>query len=146
MELNYSIRSFNINDYDDVISLWKESGLPFKPKGRDRKKKIKNELDSDSAIFLVAEIDNDIIGVVFGTHDGRKGWINRLAVHPNYRNNGIAKSLIDELEKQLLGRGIEIMTCLIEGANKVSHNIFIKLGFKHWNEISYYSKRMNPDV
>jgi len=146
IDSEYSIRAFNIYDYKYVLNLWKISDLPFRPKGRDRKEKIAKELKNDCAIFLVAEIDDAIVGVVFGTHDGRKGWINRLAVHPDFRNKGIAKSLVNDVEEQLLNRGIEIMTCLIEGENNVSHNVFRKLGFKRWNKITYYSKRMNPDV
>jgi ribosomal protein S18 acetylase RimI-like enzyme len=141
-----TIRKFKIEDYEKVIQLWIHSGLPYRPKGRDRKEKIAIEAEKETALFLIAEIDGVIGGVVFGTHDGRKGWINRLAVHPEFRNRNIAKKLVAEVEKQLLTNGIEIMTCLIEDSNIVSQNVFKKLGFKKWNDISYFSKRMNPDV
>jgi len=140
------LRNFKITDFESVISLWNDAGLPYRPKGRDRKEKIEKELENDCSIFLVVEHSNKIIGVVFGTHDGRKGWINRLAVHPTYRNKGIAKMLVTEVEKCFLNRGIEIMTCLIERENVDSQSAFKKLGFKEWSDIVYFSKRMNPDV
>ena len=36
----------------------------------------------------VAEAGGELVGVVLGTHDGRKGWINRLAVAPAYQRRG----------------------------------------------------------
>ena len=75
---NIKIKIFEIEEYDQLISLWETSGLPFKPQGRDSKEKITNEIKLGNAIFLIAELDGDIVGSIFGTHDGRKGWINRL--------------------------------------------------------------------
>ena len=51
--------------------------------------------------FIGAFADGKLVGIVVATHDGRKGWINRLAVHPDYRRRGIAKKLIEEAEEYL---------------------------------------------
>jgi len=108
------IREFRIDDYDSLIDLWIKAELPFKPKGRDRADKIKKEINENKSFFLVAEIGNKLVGSVFGSHDGRKGWINRLAVLPEYRMQGIASELIEEVEKRLSEIGIDIVACLIE--------------------------------
>jgi ribosomal protein S18 acetylase RimI-like enzyme len=139
-------RKFNIDDYDALIELWKEAQLPYKPKGRDSKKKIESELQKEVAIFLVAETDNKIIGSVFGTHDGRKGWINRVAVHPQYRQKGLAKMLVSEVEKKLDELGIDIVACLIEDWNDRSMKVFEKLGYIKHNDVIYFSKRKNVDT
>ncbi|MEJ2613454.1 MAG: GNAT family N-acetyltransferase [Ignavibacteriaceae bacterium] len=139
-------RKFNIDDYDALIELWKEAQLPYKPKGRDSKKKIESELKKEVAIFLVAETDNKIIGSVFGTHDGRKGWINRVAVHPQYRQKGLAKMLVSEVEKKLDELGIDIVACLIEDWNDRSMKVFEKLGYIKHNDVIYFSKRKNVDT
>ena len=139
-------RKFNIADYDALIELWKEAQLPYKPKGRDSKKKIESELKKGVAIFLVAETDNKIIGSVFGTHDGRKGWINRVAVLPQYRQKGLAKMLVSEVEKKLDELGIDIIACLIEDWNDRSMNVFEKLGYIKHNDVIYFSKRKNADT
>ena len=41
------IRLLSIDDYDSIISLWKSAKLPFKPKGRDKKEKIRGQLKKD---------------------------------------------------------------------------------------------------
>ena len=145
-EPDITIRNFKIEDYDSLIELWKSAGLPYKPNGRDSKEKIKSELKKGVAIFLLAEMDNEIIGSVFGTHDGRKGWINRVAVHPQLRQKGVAKMLVSEVEKKLDELGIDIIACLIEDWNDRSMKVFEKLGYIKHNDVIYFSKRKSADT
>jgi len=140
------IREFNIKDYDSLITLWNNAQLPFKPKGRDKRDKIEYELKQGRDIFLVAEINGKLVGSVFGTHDGRKGWINRLAVSPEFQRQNIAKKLIAEVEERFSEIGINIIACLVEDWNTKSLQVFEKLGYKNHSDIVYFSKRKNPKV
>jgi ribosomal protein S18 acetylase RimI-like enzyme len=141
-----TIRKMNIIDYDDLIKLWNEAGLPYRPKGRDRKNKISEELKNPAANILLMEYEHNIIGSIFATHDGRKGWINRLAIAPEFRNKGLAQKLITEAENMLKQQGIEIIACLIENWNKQSIKLFQKTGYKKHTDIIYFTKRTNTDV
>jgi len=140
------IREFSIKDYDSLITLWNNAQLPFKPKGRDKRDKIEYELKQGRDIFLVAEINGKLVGSVFGTHDGRKGWINRLAVSPEFQRQNIAKKLIAEVEERFSEIGINIIACLVEDWNTKSLQVFEKLGYKNHSDIVYFSKRKNPKV
>ncbi|MCK4352297.1 GNAT family N-acetyltransferase [candidate division WOR-3 bacterium] len=143
---NIVIRNFCIEDYDTLITLWDNAQLPYKPKGRDRRDKIKQELNWGNAIFLVAEANGKLVGSILGTHDGRKGWINRLAVAPEFQKQGIARKLVAEVEARLSELGIEIVACLIEDWNTKSMQAFERLGYKQSPEVMYFSKRKNSDV
>ena len=140
------IREFSIKDYDSLITLWNDAQLPFKPKGRDKRDKIEYELKQGRDIFLVAEINGKLVGSVFGTHDGRKGWINRLTVSPKFQKQNIAKKLIAEVEERFSEIGIDIVACLIEDWNTKSLQVFEKLGYKNHSDIVYFSKRKNSNV
>ena len=139
-------RNFSMADYDAVVELWKLSGLPIKDKGRDRPEKIKEELKRGIAHFILAESENKLIGVVLLTHDGRKGWINRLAVHPNYRNKGIAHIIVKKSEEYFHQIGIEIIACLIENYNQESLEVFQKLGYIEFKNMHYLTKKKHPEV
>ncbi len=141
-----SIRKMDTSDYDDLIKFWNEAGLPYRLRGRDRKNKISKELKNPSTNILLMEYEHNIIGSIFATHDGRKGWINRLAIAPEFRNNGLAIKLITEAENFLIQQGIEIIACLIENWNKQSMKLFQKTGYKKHSDIIYFTKRLNPDV
>jgi len=140
------IREFSINDYDALIILWNDAQLPFKPKGRDKRDKIEYELKQGRNIFLIAEINGKIVGSVFGTHDGRKGWINRLAVSPEFQKQDIAKKLIAEVEDRFSELGIDIIACLVEDWNTKSLQVFEKLGYEKHSDIVYFSKRKDSNI
>ena len=140
------LRPFAIKDYDDVICLWHRVHLPFKPDGRDSRDSIEREIMHDTALFYVAEYNQHIVASIFATHDGRKGWINRLAVDPHYQRNGIGSLLITEIEKIFDQRGIHIVTCLVEAWNTNSLDFFEELGYTRHNDIIYFSKRKHESV
>ncbi|TFG57874.1 MAG: GNAT family N-acetyltransferase [Candidatus Aminicenantes bacterium] len=141
-------RDFRIEDYDRVMELWAEGGLPLKPQGRDSRENIAKQIEMPNVLFLVAEEGKGgrIIGTVLATHDGRKGWINRLAVDAALRKRGIGAWLVREAERRLEALGMDILACLIEDDNAVSMAVFEKLGYKKHPEIIYFAKRKYPGV
>lgn len=143
---NIKIRKFQMEDYEVVLALWQACGLPAKPTGRDSREKIQKEISRDFTHFLVAELDNKLIGTVVATTDGRKGWVNRLAVTEELRHNGIARLLLEKAEQIFNDMGIEIFTCLIEADNETSMNFFQKSGYVKHTDIIYFSKRKYPGV
>jgi ribosomal protein S18 acetylase RimI-like enzyme len=146
MQGDVTIRELRPDDYDALIALWEAAGLPYKPKGRDSREAIQRQLQLPTAIYLVAELDGKLVGAVLGTHDGRKGWINRVAVHPDYRGRGIARRLVEAVEQRCLELGLQIFAALIEDWNETSMKAFERLGYQKHEDIFYYSKRLNPDV
>jgi len=145
---NFRIREFRIEDYARVMEIWAEGGLPLKPKGRDSRENIARQVKMPNVLFLVAEEGEGsrIIGTVLATHDGRKGWINRLAVDATLRKQGIGARLVREAERRLEALGMDILACLIEDDNAVSMAVFEKLGYKKHPEIIYFAKRKYPGV
>jgi GNAT superfamily N-acetyltransferase len=144
--MNFQIRKFRIRDYNELIKLWNESNLPYRPKGRDSKKELARQTRFSYVNMLVAEKDNKIIGSVFGSHDGRRGWINRLAVLPEYRRQRVATRLVQEIEKWLVKEKIKIICSLVENKNISSINFISIAGYKRHYDIIYFSKRENDSV
>lgn len=139
------IRELTPQDHDTLVDIWTKAGLSYRPLGRDGKEYFQSEIDRDTAVFLGAEIDGVHVGVVLGTHDGRKGWINRLAVLPDHRRRGIGKALVMETEQRLNELGIKIVTCMIEGGNDSSEDFFESIGYIRHPDITYFSKRQSSD-
>ena len=141
-----NIRELTIDDYDALCALWEEAGLPFRPNGRDQRERIAREIEGPCSVFLIAEDEGELVGAILGTHDGRKGWINRLAVSPRHRRQGIASELVAAVEERLSARGIEIFAGQIEDWNESSMIFFERLGYTQHDDIIYYTKRKNPEV
>jgi len=143
--MQYRIRKLTIDDYDELIALWERSELSHRPRGRDSRESMTPEMGRDGTFFLGMFDGEKMIGSILGSSDGRKGWINRLAVDPDYRGKGLAAQLIEECEKRLYSLGIKVIAALIEGDNKSSESAFSKAGYIYWDDIKYYSKRFSDD-
>jgi ribosomal protein S18 acetylase RimI-like enzyme len=140
------IRKLTIDNYEDIIRLWTRANLPYKQKGRDRKEAIAAEMESNPDFFLGAFEGSHLAGIVIMSCDERKGWLNRLAVDPDYRHRGIAKALIAEAEKTLRKRDVRIFCALIEDYNTASKKLFKECGYVEHHDIMYFSKRDSNDV
>jgi ribosomal protein S18 acetylase RimI-like enzyme len=141
------IKQLTVKDYEAMLKLWERAGLPIKPKGRDSKTMTAKQMREFPEFFLGAFHGNRLVGVVIGSYETRfKGWINRLAVDPEYQRQGIAQQLVKKMEATLKKRGGEIVCALIETPNEESESLFQKMGYKVHEEILYMSKREKKDV
>jgi ribosomal protein S18 acetylase RimI-like enzyme len=140
------IRSLAIDDYEVIVSLWSRADLPFKPEGRDSRESIAQQMMANPDFILGAFEDGRLVGAVLLSSDMRKGWINRLAVDPDYRHRGLAKTLIEESERILRNHGLKIFCSLIEGPNEASRALFKKCGYIEHTDITYFSKRDSEAV
>ena len=135
------IRELTIDDYDALCALWEEAGLPFRPNGRDQRERIAREIEGPCSVFLIAEDEGNLVGAILGTHDGRKGWINRVAVDPDHRGRGLGGKMIAACERFLRQRGATVIGCLIEEHNLPSMALFQKHGYCFYEGVMYFSKR-----
>lgn len=106
MSAETRLREFSFDDdYDRVLILWEgiETGMHVGPS--DAPEEIKKKLQRDPDLFLVAESQNEIVGTVIGAFDGRRGMIYHLAVHRDFRGQGIGAMLLSEVEQRLQARG-----------------------------------------
>ncbi len=143
--MTVELKTPTIEDYEDILELWDGAGLPYKPEGRDTRENIERELEEQPEYWVGAYDEGELVGIVFGTDDGRKGWINRLAVKEEYRERGIGRTLVEELERVFENKGFKIWAALIEPDNPEGMDFFEHLGFEDKN-IKYYSKRESEKV
>ncbi len=146
MNPEITFESLSFNDYDEIIALWARAGLKFRPKGRDSRASLKHQLLSNIVWIIGAKRGQTLVGVAMPSHDTRRGWINRLAVDPAFRRQGIGEFLVQEAMRQLHAKGIEIITATIETRNVASLSLFKKMGFEINEEVRYVSHRISPDV
>lgn len=154
--MNIRFCSLSIEDYDKIITLWERAGLPFKPAGRDSREKMNAQMERDPELFIGAfDLDEGVashktkgrlVGVIIGTDDGRKGWLNRLAVEPDYQGKGIGKALVEECEKRLRKRGRKIICVLVEEWNENSLRFFLHCRYHLHRDIFYLSKRDSNSI
>lgn len=129
MTISIRIRPLRLSDYDVLIALFRICGVGPRLQGRNRRSAIAVQLRSRRNVYLGAFDGLRLVGAVLGTHDTRKGWINRLAVHPDYRRLGIASRLVRRAERELTNQGIQMFAALVEPGNVASEVLFRALGY-----------------
>ena len=86
-----------------------------------------------------------LVAVAILTHDGRKGWINRLAVDPEYRRRGYASS--HDRRRPNVGSATksasEVYSALIHSHNDPSRALFAELGYETV-DVVYVRKLARP--
>ena len=136
------VRPFTIEDCPAVVFLWLRAELQVDFTGRDTPEALASQLEDFFETYLVAEENSRIVGVVLGTHDGRKGWISRLAVDPEYRRQGVAETLLHEVEQRWMNRGIHVFGALVMEDNLKSRALFEKLGYRCDRSVMYFRKKI----
>lgn len=127
--MTLQIRQFEWPDYDAVVAVWAAAGRDLVLRAE-----LEAKLVRDPQLFLVAETDQ-VVGVVLGTYDGRRGWILRLAVNPTHRRLGVASRLIGELEHRFTALGCPRVNLLVLPDNEA--------GLRFWQAHDYLPM---PDV
>ena len=142
-----AIRELGIGDHPAILDLWRRAGLStLRPDGRDGREAFARQLATGCQTVLGLEEDGVLTGVVVANHDGRKGWISRLAVDPDARREGRARRLITAAEATRRSRGIQVLAALIEEENEASVRLFEEAGYSIGQHILYLSKRESEDA
>jgi ribosomal protein S18 acetylase RimI-like enzyme len=131
-----------MEDLPAALALWSACGLH--PSRSDTEAGFRLKLARDPDLFLVAEAaDGTLAGTVLGSWDGRRGWINRLAVAPEWRGTGLAQRLMAEVEARLAARGCDKVNLLIEADNPGVQGFYAALGYRR-DELIFMEKWLAP--
>ncbi len=139
---DFTIRAFSADDRNDVIKLWSECGLVV-PQNNPQLD-IERKMQVNSEWFLVGEIGGKIIATCMAGYEGHRGWINYLAVSPQYRRQGLAARLMREAEKILQNAGCPKINLQVRTSNKDVIEFYKSAGFRKDDVISM-GKRLIKD-
>jgi GNAT superfamily N-acetyltransferase len=142
--MKFAVKKLTPKHYDDIIRVWRKAKLHHTPTGRDNRRNLTRQMKLDPDLFFGAFAGKTLVGVVFGSYDGRRGTINRLSVIPEFRRKGIASKLVARCEKALKARGAMVISTLIDLPNSGSVGLFENSGYIPHKNILYLSKRDGP--
>lgn len=141
-ESSLLIRPFQTEDEDALVALWKmcELTVPWNNPHKD----IARKLQVQPELFLVGILDSNLIATVMGGYDGHRGWINFLAVHPDFRENGYGQEIMNSVETKIREMGCPKINLQIRTGNNKTASFYQKLGFTNDHVVSM-GKRLEAD-
>lgn len=138
------VSTLDPRDYDEMLALWARAGLPARPEGRDAPEAFRRQFEGGLQRAIGVREAGTLVAVAILTHDGRKGWINRLAVDPAYRHLGYASMLVVEAERWFHDElGLEVFAALINAGNVPSRTLFTEFGYETV-DVVYIRKLARP--
>ena len=144
------IRPVTIGDYDDLMALWnstEQSRRALNPVD-DSREGIERYLKRNPATCFLAftEPDRKTVGVILTGHDGRRGIIHHMCVHPDYRRQGIARMLVQTAEEALRREGITKVFGLVFKNNEAATAFWEEQGYSLRTNLNYRNKSLNENV
>jgi N-acetylglutamate synthase len=101
----HTIRAMTIDDYDAVAELMRRTpDISFRD--ADSRESTARYLERNPGLSFVCEAGGQPVGCVMCGHDGRRGYLQHLIVHPAHRRQGIAHALVESCLRELESLGI----------------------------------------
>ncbi len=121
-------------DYKGSLCLWEAMEFGVIVGRSDTPEEIQRKLQRDPDLFLVAELNNEIVGTVIGGYDGRRGMIYHLAVQAGLRKQGVATQLLTEVEKRLQAKGCVKSYLMVFADNQEAVDFYEHRGWREMKE------------
>jgi ribosomal protein S18 acetylase RimI-like enzyme len=132
------IVSFKPLDYDAVMALWWASeGLTLRD--ADSREAITRYLARNPGLSFVARDDGQLVGAVLAGTDGRRGYLQHLAVAPSHRGQGLGRTLAERAVEALKGLGIAKCHLMVRQDNAQTRAFWARLGWSDRNDITLMS-------
>jgi ribosomal protein S18 acetylase RimI-like enzyme len=136
------IRPYQESDESAVVDLWQVC-LLTRP-WNDPQEDIARKLQVQREWFLVGTIEERLVASVMAGYDGHRGWINYLAVHPDFRGRSLGRSLMRHVEQLLLEAGCPKISLLVRTGNETAVAFYKELGFGQ-DDVVCLGKRIIAD-
>ncbi len=145
------VRDIEDGDEADLIALWQACDLtrPWNDPAAD----LAFARGKPSSQILVGLAPNNsgdtsaplsIIASAMVGHDGHRGNMYYVAVHPDHRGNSHGRTIMDAGERWLARKGVWAIRLMIRTANKPVLEFYDKLGYQ-LSDVVIMGKRIEPD-
>ncbi|PSU35204.1 GNAT family N-acetyltransferase [Photobacterium lutimaris] len=128
----------DISDYPQVIKLWSETEAMLL-RDADSQQNIAKYLNRNSGLSFVAMDGTSTVGAILVGTDGRRGYIQHLAVCATRRGQGIGIQLISCAIDALNEQGIPKTHLFVANENLNAQRFYEKLGWFPRDEVRMYS-------
>ncbi len=131
-------RAMRVDDFDGAILLWRRcEGVGLRDS--DSPAGLATYLRRNPGLSFVAEIDECIVGSLLAGHDGRRGYLQHLAVAPEHRRRGIGSQLLSRCLDALETAGIAKIHVHVFDDNHAGRDFYQRRGWHQRSEIRLYS-------
>ena len=121
------VRPYRESDQGAVVELWRECGLvvPWNDPASDIRRKLQVQRD----MFLVGMLGSRLVASVMAGYEGHRGWVNYLAVKPEYQKRGLGRRMMEEAEARLIAAGCPKINLQVRKSNAGTIAFYERIGY-----------------
>jgi ribosomal protein S18 acetylase RimI-like enzyme len=134
LKLSFEIVRYRTEYQNAVVGLWDKCGL-IVPQN-DPFEDIQRKFDFQPELFFVALQNDKLIGSVMVGYEGHRGWLNYLAVLPEYQKRGYGRRLVEKAVDELKRLGCLKVNLQVRRSNIPAVDFYKHLGFKEDDVVS----------
>ena len=123
-----TFREIEDGDVEAIVVFWQACGLtrPW----NDPYKDISFARAGSTSTVLLGETGGKIVASAMVGHDGHRGMLYYVGVHPHHQGRGIGKAAVKAAEAWLAARGVWKVTLLVRTDNETSRGFYEKFGYE----------------
>jgi len=140
------IAAFTIESYEEVFAIWREAEGVGLHDDCDSRQGIQSYLERNPGLSFIAVAGGAVVGAVLCGHDGRRGYVHHLAVHPDWRRRGVGRKLVDRCLEALRVEGITKCHIFVFRGNVDAMAFWKSAGWTPRSDIGVVSKVIEPDI
>jgi ribosomal protein S18 acetylase RimI-like enzyme len=95
----------------------------------DPRRDIALKLAVQPHLFLVGALGTSVIATIMAGYEGHRGWLNYLAVSPEYQRHGIGRRMVEAATALLKAAGCPKINLQIRRSNTDVIAFYTRLGF-----------------
>lgn len=126
------------SDYDAVRVLL-ESTAGITRRSADSRESTERYLARNPGMSFVARTGGRVVGCVMCGHDGRRGYLQHLAVEPSFRRRGIGSRLVGRCLDALQTAGIDKTHLDVLAGNQAAQSYWARRGWHKRDDIVRFS-------
>ena len=136
------IRPYQASDEAAIIRLWKRCDLTRS--WNNPHLDIARKLKVNPELFLVGEIEGQVVASVMGGYEGHRGWINYLAVDPDWQGQGYGRAMMEAVETRLRALGCPKINLQVRTSNVDVIAFYEHIGYR-MDDVVGMGKRLEED-
>ncbi len=137
------IRQYSADNENAMVELWQRCGLtrPW----NDPRKDIARKLKVNPELFLVGFVNGKVAASAVAGYEGHRGWVNYLAVDPDFQRKGLGRQMMQNVEQALAQTGCPKVNIQVRTGNLNAIEFYKNLGYKIDETVSM-GKRLEEDI
>lgn len=102
--------------------------------------------ENDRAYYIVAKAEDRIVGYAGVWLIAGEGHVTNVAVHPEFRQQGVGRQLMETLEALVRSRGGDRLTLEVRVSNDTAQRLYERLGYRGHGVRKGYYRDNNEDA